>query len=231
MTPEPDAGPDRRIVRSRPGGPFWMRPVLGRFRVIEIAAVGVALVMMVGAMVLATIPLGNTQPPRQTGPQSSFYTLGAAEEGLRVGDQAPEFVGTADGKTVGLTDLAGNPIRLAELRGRPVWINFFATWCPPCQQETPVLRDLYAKYAPDGLALVAISVQEATIDDVRAFVQQYVLTYTVGFDGTSAIFHEYHAFGLPTHVFLDRSGSIRQIILGPITSTRGEQIISDLISD
>ena len=65
-------------------------------------------------------------------------------------------------------------------------------------------RHATTKYADDGLALVAISVQETTADDVRAYVERYDLDYTVGFDATSAIFHTYHAYGLPTQLFLDR---------------------------
>lgn len=153
----------------------------------------------------------------------------SSEEGFRVGDVAPEFTGTANGQTVGLVDLGGNPIRLADLRGRPVWINFWATWCPPCQEETPVLRDMYEKYTPAGLALVSISVQETTADDVRAYVQRYGLAYTVGFDATSAIFHTYHVYVLPTQVFLDRDGVIRQVTLGQMTDKQADSILADLI--
>ena len=129
-----------------------------------------------------------------------------------------------------MTDLDGNPVRLADLRGRPVWINFWATWCPPCQEETPILRDLYAKYADDGLALVAISVQETTVDDVKAYVDRYGLDYTVGFDATSAIFHRYHAFGLPTQFFVDKDGVIQKVVLGPITKEAAEATIQDLLA-
>ncbi len=111
-----------------------------------------------------------------------------------------------------------------------MWINFWASWCPPCQEETPVLRDLHEAYADDGLAIVAISVQETTIDDVRAYVDRYDLEYTVGFDGTSAIFHTYQAFGLPTQLFLDRDGVIRQVVLGPVNRAQAEQILAPLIA-
>jgi len=83
-----------------------------------------------------------------------------------------------------LTDLSGNAIRLADLRGRPVWISFWASWCPPWPAETPVLRDLYAAHKASGLAMVAISVQETTADDVRAYAQKYGLEFTIGFDAT-----------------------------------------------
>jgi thiol-disulfide isomerase/thioredoxin len=157
--------------------------------------------------------------------------VGEPVEGLRVGDLAPELTGVVNGETVQLTDLNGNPIRLADLRGRPVWINFWATWCPPCQEETPVLRDLYAEHADEGLALIAVSVQETTVEDVRDYVNRYSLGYTVGFDATSAVFHTYRAFGLPTQFFLDRNGVIRQVVLGPVTRDQAESILAPLLAE
>ena len=129
-----------------------------------------------------------------------------------------------------LDDLDGDPIRLAELRGRPVWLSFFATWCPPCQEETPVLRDAYARYA-DDLAMVAVSVQDATAEDVRRYAETYSLPYTIGYDATSAIFHTYQGFGIPTHVFLDGDGVIRWINYGPLSANDVDAIVEPLLSE
>jgi cytochrome c biogenesis protein CcmG, thiol:disulfide interchange protein DsbE len=214
---------------SSPGPDRWRRPLIGPFTVGQFLAVVASIAVAAVALVVLTSPLTVPQPtpPR---PGSSFVAVGSAEPGLRVGDLAPEFSGTTpSGETVQLTDLNGNPVRLADLRGRPVWINFWATWCPPCQEETPILRDVYQAYSDDGLALVAISVQETTADDVRAYVNRYSLGYTVGFDATSAIFHTYHAFGLPTQLFLDRDGIIRKVVLGPITRGDAEATVAGLL--
>ncbi len=170
-----------------------------------------------------------TSTPLPT-PGASFDIIGAPTVGLSIGDLAPEFTGTSDGQTVGLDDLQGNPIRLADYIGHPVWIDFFATWCPPCQEETPVLRDEYDAHKADGLALIAISVQETSPDDVRAYAQTYGLDYTIGFDATSAIFKTYQAYGLPTQLFVDRHGVIRGIIKGPLTQLQAEQILAPLIA-
>ncbi len=64
-------------------------------------------------------------------------------------------------------------------------MNFWASWCPPCQLETPVLRDVYNAHVDDGLALIAVSVQEASPDEVRRYAETYDLPYTIAFDGTS----------------------------------------------
>ncbi|HEX7398940.1 MAG TPA: TlpA disulfide reductase family protein, partial [Candidatus Limnocylindrales bacterium] len=108
------------------------------------------------------------------------------------------------------------PVRLADLRGHPVWISFWASWCPPCQAETPVLRETFAAYGPRGLALVAVSVQESTVDDVRAYAAKYGLDYTVAADLAGDVFRRYRVYGLPTQIFLDSDGIIRAIVQGPV---------------
>jgi cytochrome c biogenesis protein CcmG/thiol:disulfide interchange protein DsbE len=223
MTEEPTTPTTPRVDR-------WRRQLIGPFTVAQVAAVIAAIVFTGVALAVLTAPLGPEPRPTALQPGTGFFNVGPPQEGFRVGDQAPEFTGTTPtGESVQLSDLNGNPIRLAYLRGRPVWINFWATWCPPCQAETPILRDVYNEYADDGLALVAISVQETTIDDVRAYVDRYGLAYTVGFDATSAVFHTYRAFGLPTQMFIDGDGIIRKVVLGPISRAEAESTVRELL--
>ena len=208
------------------------RPLIGPFTVAQVIAVIAAIGVTALVLVFITTPLaGAPRPSVPPQPGASFVAVGPQVEGLRIGDRAPEFVGTVNGEEVVLVDLDGNPIRLADFRGQPVWINFWATWCPPCQEETPVLREMHEKYADDGLAIVAISVQETTAEDVRAYVDRYELEYTVGFDATSAIFHTYQAFGLPTQLFVDRDGVIREVVLGPVTRDQAERVITRLLAN
>src|SRR5262249_49507428 len=130
---------------------------------------------------------------------------------------APELAVTgSDGTTDQLKDLQGNPIRLADLKGKAVWINFWTTWCPPCQAEMPTLRKVSQAYKDRGLELVAISVQETSPADVAAYAQRYGLDYTIGFDGTGDIFRAYKGYGLPTHVFIDPNGVISSIVAAPL---------------
>ena len=223
--------PTRPGRRSTPKPDRWRRPFIGPFTAAQLTGVLGAIVVTGVVFAFLTSPLALPAQPPLPSPGSSFVPVGSPEPGLRIGDLAPEFEGTVNGQTVQLTDLDGNPIRLADLRGRPVWINFWASWCPPCQEETPVLRDMYEEYADDGLAVVAISVQETTAEDVRSYVERYGLDYTVGFDATSAIFHTYRAFGLPTQYFLDRDGVIRDVVLGPVNRAQAEQILAPLIAE
>ena len=209
----------------------WRRPLVGPFSLLQVVGVLAAMVVVAGVLVTLNSPIANVPEPTLPAPGSGFVPVSEPVEGLRVGDVAPELTGTVNGETVELRDLDGKVIRLADLRGRPVWVNFWATWCPPCQEETPVLRDLYESHRDEGLALIAISVQETTVEDVRAYVDRYDLGYTVGFDATSAIFHTYRAFGLPTQLFLDRDGVIRNVVLGPVTRDRAEQILAPLLAE
>ena len=105
-------------------------------------------------LVAVTTPLGSTglgarpgRPARDAVP----HRVAARRRGCAVGSLAPELeIALEDGTTFQLTDLDGAPIRLDDLRGKVVWINFWASWCPPCQQETPILRELDERYARPG---------------------------------------------------------------------------------
>jgi peroxiredoxin len=191
-------------------GPFSGRQLIGGF---------VSIVLAVVVLIAITTPLnGSGSGPGTVDPRATSYIIASAPvEGLHVGAAAPEFtVPQPDGSTYQLADLHGNPIRLADLRGKAVWINFWTTWCPPCQSEVPILRELSERYRGRGLELLAISVQETSPADVQAYADRYQLGYTIGFDGSGAIFHEYKAYGLPTQVFIDPSGVIQAIVGAPL---------------
>jgi peroxiredoxin len=190
-------------------------PFSGRQLAMAFVAVLIAVVVLVGV----TTPLGNTATrPGTVDPRATAYIISSPPPiGLKVGATAPEFaVQNADGTTYQLTDLDGKPIRLADLRGKAVWVNFWTTWCPPCQSEVPILRTVSERYQDRGLVLVAISVQETAPDDVAAYAARYQLPYTIGFDGSGAIFRAYKGYGLPTQVFIDSNGVIASIVGAPL---------------
>jgi cytochrome c biogenesis protein CcmG/thiol:disulfide interchange protein DsbE len=213
--PGANAGPPDNL--SDP--PEARRGVVGPFTGRHLATALVVVLAAALVLVVATQPLatpGASPPPAD--PRATQYLIGSAGEGLRVGDHAPELeVVGPDGSPAPLRDVHGDPVRLADLRGRPVWINFWASWCPPCQAETPTVRDTAAAYAAQGLAVIGISVQEATEDDVRTYAEKYGLGYAVAADLTGDVFRRYRVFGLPTQYYLDANGVIRSIVQGPVT--------------
>jgi thiol-disulfide isomerase/thioredoxin len=211
--------------RERHGliGPFSGKQLLiGAVLILIVAVVGIGI----------TTPLGTTSiGPNMVNPQATPFIIGEAPaEGLRAGETAPELASLLDdGSTYQLTDLDGKPIRLDQLRGKVVWLNFWASWCPPCQQETPILRALDETYRDRGLAIVGISVQETTPTDVEAYADRYQLGYTIGFDGSGHILRTYRVFALPTQFFIDTNGVIQLVLNGPVDRAGAIALIESML--
>jgi peroxiredoxin len=202
-TPEPPE-PRRGLI-----GPFTGRQLVTVLGVIVVAAIG---------LTLATRPIAPATGAATPLPASTPFVVGPAIEGLRPGDLAPELSVTHDdGSTFVLTDLDGNPVQLADLRGKLVWLNFWASWCPPCQGETPVLRAIDEAYRDQGLAIVGVAVQETTVDNVREYADRYELRYPIAFDTSADIFHLYKVFALPTQFFIAPDGKILDVVNGPMS--------------
>jgi thiol-disulfide isomerase/thioredoxin len=222
MEPGPEAAPASeslpRPIRRRGVGPFSLRQVTLAIVVVMATAI---------VLTLATVPLGSTEPGLPV-PDPSAFLIGSPIPGLRIGDLAPELEGDGPDGRVQLTNLHGTPIRLADLRGKAVWINFWASWCPPCQFETPTVRAMDERYRDRGLVIVAVQVQQ-TVDAGREYAGRYGLRYTIGADVTGAIFHTYHVFALPTQFFIDANGVLRQIVNGPLSESRASQLIESIL--
>ncbi len=140
--------------------------------------------------------------------ESQGIKLGAASgEGPRIGDLAPDFT---------LLDMNGTPIRLSDLRGKTVVMNFWATWCPPCRQEFPELVRTYTQYADRGLVMLGVDLQESP-DIVRSFANEYNAAYPIVIDSKGDVGKQYRLVGLPTTWFIDTQGVLRAQQLGPLT--------------
>jgi len=193
-----------------------------------------AAILVVGAgigLVIVTTPLGTNPVTSPDNAAATPYILGPAPaQGLRPGDVPPALaLIAADGTKTPFKDLDGNPISLADLKGKAVWINFFASWCPPCQSETPVLRDIADRYRDRGLQVVGISVQETNADDVRAYAERYQLDYTIGADLTGEIFRNYRLWGLPTSFFIAPDGGIRSVVLAPLNEAGAQAQVEAIL--
>ena len=135
---------------------------------------------------------------------------GAGATGVaRVGQPAPDWTQPTS---------TGSRISLHSLRGSPIYLNFFATWCPPCNEEAPSINALAKKYASRGLRVVGVDELE---DRAKAtsFVRKYGLVYpAVVDDGT--LQGQYRVNGLPVHVFIDRDGVVKRIVVGEMTASQ-----------
>ncbi len=216
----PDATPQRRGLI----GPFTGRQLA--FAAVAVAAVAAAL-----AVVTAPIapPAASIAPPD---PQATQYAIGPAAGGLAVGQAAPEIlVAGPSGSPGPATGLDGRPVSLAGLRGKVVWVDFWASWCPPCRAETPVLRDLYARHRDDGLELVGVSVQESSAEDVRRYAETYGIEYPIVADLSGDAFRTWGVYGLPTQFLVDRSGVIRAIVQGPVDAATADALVAPLLAE
>lgn len=134
------------------------------------------------------------------------------------GHSAPDFA---------LPTLAGETLRLSDLAGQPVLINFWATWCPPCKAEMPDFQEVYEA---DG-DLVIIGVNHTTTDEVEkveAFVAELEITFPIVLDESGQVVEKYHIRGLPTSILVDRNGIIQEVFTGPINKAYIESKLSGL---
>ncbi|GIV70276.1 TlpA family protein disulfide reductase [Caldilinea sp.] len=124
-----------------------------------------------------------------------------------VGRPAPDFA---------LPTLDGGEFRLSDYRGKPVVLNFWATWCGPCRRELPAIQRAAEHY--DGLVVFAAIDQAEPIERVQRFVEEVGLTVIVPLDGEQLVGERYGVRGLPTTYFIDETGVIRSIWMGEMNS-------------
>jgi cytochrome c biogenesis protein CcmG/thiol:disulfide interchange protein DsbE len=126
-----------------------------------------------------------------------------------------------------LKSLEGKSVGLAAFRGKPLVMNFFASWCDPCRDEMPLINELASKGVKDGYSLLGIAVE-----DTRAAVAEYAreakLSFPIALDLNSAVKRSYRLFGPPATFFIDSQGVIRDVVLGPITPERAREAIKKI---
>lgn len=137
----------------------------------------------------------------------------AASSGASIGTEAPDFA---------LVDLAGEPISLGDLRGRPVVVNFWASWCVPCVEEFPLLRDAAAEHAGTDLAIVGIVFEDRT-QAARAFMERMDATWPAAMDPDGRVARAYGIFGPPETFFIGRDGVVVDRQIGQFSAASLEE--------
>ena len=125
-----------------------------------------------------------------------------------IGQPAPAFV---------LADLNGSPLRLEDLRGRPVIVNFWASWCGPCVEEFPLLTKAAAAHQGDGLAVVGIIVRDRS-EAARDFMRRMGATWPVAMDPAEGVAAQFGIIGPPDTFFIDRHGLVADRQLGQLSA-------------
>ncbi|HEV2037517.1 MAG TPA: redoxin domain-containing protein [Candidatus Eremiobacteraceae bacterium] len=123
--------------------------------------------------------------------------------------------------------LDGAPLHLFSRRGRPVWLNFFATWCHPCKAEMPLIEERYVRYKKSGLEIVGLDQQESAADVAR-FAKSLALTFPLAVDAGHAA-GAYRVFALPTSVFVDARGVIAAVHTGAMSAQQMDQDLAKII--
>ncbi len=194
MTP-----PDPQPTEDRFDRRLWLLPI------------GLALLLLaVVAVVFGPRLLGRDEgaplssiPPFDETAEGNAVTSGL-EDLPQPGSEAPDFA---------LPDLDGETVRLSDFAGRPVVLNFWATWCTPCRVEMPALEEAAADYAGRGLAVLAVN-QGETAEQVNDFLTEVGLSLPVLLDAESEVGAAYGAFFLPTTVIVGQDGVVGAVHRG-----------------
>jgi cytochrome c biogenesis protein CcmG/thiol:disulfide interchange protein DsbE len=175
--------------------------------------------ILVGALIAGAVYFFD----RPGDANSQAFTPSAEAQGAepKIGKPAPDFV-------LKMTD--GATQQLSSFKGKPVWINFWASWCPPCRAENADIQDVYNEHhESDGLVFLAPSLGEA-VDSVTSYMERADLHYPVGIDSDTQIAANYRVLGIPTHIFVDRDGIIRDMRIGGMSKNTMEKMVAEIIA-
>jgi peroxiredoxin len=135
-----------------------------------------------------------------------------------VGQPAPDFTATtADGK----------PFKLSDLKGKPVWLTFGASWCQPCRAENPDIEATFEKVKASGVQVVQVYMAESA-SAVNDYANRVGITYTKVPDPDQRLADGYRILGIPTHYFIDSSGVLRQMKIGSLDPAGMEQAVQGI---
>jgi peroxiredoxin len=146
---------------------------------------------------------------------SNFFT---EKERVKVGSAAPDFV---------LTDLQGKEHRLSDYRGKGVFLNFWGTWCKPCEKEMPYINRQYEVYKKQGVEVLAVNVGETKLS-VQKFADRFGLTFPIMIDREDQVMNAYDVGQLPATFLIDKNGKVKKMITGTMTEEMVKQYMESI---
>lgn len=210
-TPQPESG--------RPAGRNPLLFVGGLF----LLGIALAFLLFGGSLFQNRTRSATADLPQVPAFEDSATSAAAVAQGgapLNVGDSAHDFT---------LLDLDGNTVQLSALRGQPVIVNFWATWCAPCRIEMPELQEAYTEHAGDGLVILAVNQMEEP-PAVRTFFRDEMgLTFTPVMDVDGTVADQYGAIGLPSTFFIDADGVVTAVHRGVLTRIQIDAYLADIL--
>ncbi|WP_432357626.1 redoxin domain-containing protein [Sporosarcina sp. UB5] len=186
--------------------------------------------LLIGSMIAIMVNenVKKAEPVNTSGVliETKVEAEGNAEEvsvGLNLGDLPPDFE---------LATLDGDTLKLSELKGKKVVLNFWATWCPPCKAEMPHMQNYYRNSAEEAnVEIVAVNLTDSEnrgVKVVQEFIDSYGLTFKIPLDEQGIVGEAYKAFQIPTTYMLNTDGTISQIVKGPMDEAMLKTLIDDL---
>lgn len=179
-------------------------------RKIPILAVGVPLLIFVVVLII-----GMLQSGRDSGRPGVNDTLGEVD------------VTTDAHSDFQITTLDGRELRLSDLRGSIVMVDFWSSWCPPCRAEASVLAEAYQRWSEIGVEFVGISIWDNE-EDVIDFIKSHNITYPNGIDNDGSIAVEFGVKGIPEKFFVNPQGEIVRKVNGPNTSQSLDAVLTQM---
>ncbi|WP_067620432.1 TlpA family protein disulfide reductase [Alicyclobacillus acidiphilus] len=158
--------------------------------------------VVIGALIVGVGMVGF----KKQSPEAAANVPVAPQQGYRM----PPFTLTEypDNKTIDTKDLIG----------KPIFINIWASWCPPCQEETPDIVKAYKQYGSKVVFLSVNATSQDNMPDVEQFIKHYGITWPVALDKNGEVLQEYNIVGFPTSFFVNRQGIITDVNVGLITA-------------
>ena len=179
-----------------------------------------SIVLPLGLVVLIVAGLLYVQSNRGSEAQEDGFGTVALPEGKNATSSSPAATENRAAPDFLLRDLDGNAVRLSSLQGRPVIVNFWATWCGTCRAETPDLIEMYEERRSSGLQLLAVNLREAE-GPVSKFVDDFGMPYPVLFDRNGEVANTWRIGGpnngVPATYFIDSQGVVRKVVFGYVT--------------
>ena len=137
------------------------------------------------------------------GHQQAFENMGITKP--RTEKLAPDF---------SLQDIKGNMVNLDDFRGKPILLNFWATWCEACKEELPSMQRLYEALSSQGVEVVAIAIDRKNFDRIKNYAKEYKLTFPVLWDPDQKVRKHYFILGLPTTYLIGPEGKLKGFASG-----------------
>ncbi|MBO1514725.1 thiol-disulfide oxidoreductase ResA [Metabacillus bambusae] len=138
-----------------------------------------------------------------------------SKEKVKVGSEAPDFI---------LTDLEGKQHQLSDYKGKGVFLNFWGTWCEPCEREMPYMDNQYEYYKTQGVEVLAVNIAESNVA-VQSFVDKHDLSFPVVLDKDRQVLNAYGVGPLPTTFLINPEGEVVHITSGSLT----ERMVRDFM--